>query len=740
MPTIVRSPNRAGEPEVEARVKTDLAPLIPRIRDDKAQLHTIAMRHWNIWAARHDSAAYKGRLRAYLTTGRRVIENWVSMLKRSAFPVSGKWYEVNARTKESEDRAPTVQSLFHRELTEYMAIRRKASPMLRGLVVLGTQPVDLGWRVSTREIPTFEEIASGGPSGRVLEERIKRVVEYLGPTLRPVDFFRFYVWPTTVNDLGDAELCFEDFLQAPGELERLSRSPIVPGLEKGKKANKLGFHIDPTQWAKAKDLLPRGEGASDKWTEQRRRLGARGFHAPMDLGAVASEMLDCVKGYWHVQLPGDEAASWYEFILAGDDIPLRVRQVSKLRGNPSYLTPKFCEVWEEFWGYGLPHAFESVHHFLNDVFNQGGDALTWSLNPIAAIDPDAFQDHTSIQMKPGAKWLVRMPRQSIAWMEPPKESGQVALAAVSQLVGLINDVGGVQPFAPGGKTTGKGRSVDTLGGLQILASEGQLQIADVIQNMEDTFFNPLLRAMYDLNVQCLDEPMLLNVEGVRGAALIQTNVTRAHLIGEFDMRWLASTYQYNQEVRTMQMNGMLQIVSRIPPELLAQDNTRFRIGEFLRIMYTEGLLLPHPQRVFQDASPVRAIDPELENELFRQGRGDEVTVSPADKHEEHFAKHLALAADPTLPPPVKELLMVHVQQTVLAITAVQMMLAEKAAMAQAGGGAGPVGLPPPGGGNGSDRLAMPDAPGRQSATSSMDDVARRMPRPGGQGPGGFPNG
>lgn len=741
MATIVKAPNRLMDSSVLEQTTRELVPLLKQAREDKFSLNMIAMRHWNIWAVRHDSAAYRGRLKAYLASGRRIIENWVSMLKRGLFPVSGKWFEVSARTVESEERAPTVQSVFQRELTEYMAIRRKSAPILRGEVILGTQPLDIGWRVSAREVPTIEEILgeAGSRSTRRLVETVRRVITYLGPTLRPVDFFRFYAWPTTVNDVRDLDVCFEDFLQDPRELERLSKVPILDG------DTSLGFHIDPKQWKQARELIPRGDGNGDKFIAQRRRLAARGFRSPMARTDDPSTALDCEKGYWLVQFDGDDAPAWHEFIVAGDDIPLRMREIATgLQGDPSYVVPKFVEVWEEFWGYGLPTSFESVHHFLNDVFNQGGDALTWSLNPIAAIDPDAMNDHTVLQMKPGAKWMVRMPRQSIAWMEPPKESGQVALAAVGQLVALMNDVAGVQPFAPGGKTQGKGRSIDTLGGLQILASEGQLQSADVIQNNEDLWLNPMLRRMYDLNVHCLDEPLLLNVEGVRGAALIQTRVTRRDLIGEFELTWLASTYQYNSEVRTAQMSAFLQILGRIPQELFAADNIKVRIGEFCKILYEDGMMLPFASRVFQEVQPVRGVAPELENELFRQGRGEEVKVSPADDDAKHLQVNGLLLIDQTLPPEIRDLVMQHMQQHIISQQAKQMMLMQQQAMQAAGGGPGMMpngdGAPPvpgqPGvGGNGQDRLAMPDAPGRLPTTTSIADIARRMPRPGGQGPG-----
>lgn len=193
----------------------------------------------------------------------------------------------------------------------------------------------------------------------------------------------------------------------------------------------------------------------------------------------------------------------------------------------------------------------------------------------------------------------------------------------------------------------------------------------------------------------------------------------------------------------MQMNGFLQIMSRIPPEVLAQDNTRFRVGAFLKVLYTEGLLLPHAERVFQEAQPVRAVAAELENGLFRQGHADDVTVSPADQDIEHLQHHATMLMDPQLDPAIRAAVETHLEEHFKALLAKNMMMAQQAAMQAAGVGSGMGGgmlgggPTPPGGGNGSDRLMMPDAPGRMAATASMDDVARRMPRPGGAGPGGF---
>lgn len=199
---VLRSANRATEPKVRDLVSTDLVRVIARTRQERSMLTNQWLRYWNIWYARHDQQAYRGNLSVYLAIGRRVIETWVTKLKNDAFPPSGKWFQVEAEDLESEDKVVVITSLFNKYL-RYMGVRRKFTPLMRTLLVTGNAPVDVGWKQQIREMPAIMEVLNDSGTGKRMEETIARVVQYLGPTARPVDPCRMFVYPTTVNDISE---------------------------------------------------------------------------------------------------------------------------------------------------------------------------------------------------------------------------------------------------------------------------------------------------------------------------------------------------------------------------------------------------------------------------------------------------------------------------------------------------------------------------------------------------------
>lgn len=738
MPAIIRQPNLAPSTAIAKKVREEYGPLVQRTRNERLLLNQQWLRYDNILKVRHDSASYHGRHRTYLAIGRRVIENWVTKLKNDLFPDSGKWFVVKAESRDSEEGVELLTSLYRRYLWDYMRVRRKSGPILRQLVTFGTSPIDVGWRFTQREVPTLERVwAESGENLERSREVVKKIVDYVGPTCRPVDLFRWYVYPASVNDLSDLSLVFEDILLTRNDIERLGRTPIDP------KRPDLGMQFENVE--KALELIRGNDRAAMdmKFQAERQRLAARGLTSPVDTSEDPNQLLCCAKGYWRASLQQadergnmvEEIPQWYQVVTTGDeDVVLQVRPVVFWDGDPSFLAPKFVEVWEEFYGYGLPGTFDSLAYLANDVLNQGADALTFSLNPIAAVDPGAVQDMTTIRMRPGAKWLVRRPRENIQFIEPPKDSATAAMSSIQQLIALINDAANVAPFSGGGilGPRSRGRALQTAGGMAQIASEAMLQIHDVVQGIEDLWLDPMLRKMYSRTQQCLDVPVLLNVEGAAGAAFIQRQVSREDLIGEFSFRWQASTSNYNAQVRGQQMIGFFQQVGQPGiQEALGQENARISLKYLLRQIWSEGLQLPEPERLIEDIQPVRAIEAEMENVLFKTGRADEVQVSPADDDMRHLKTHDPLLRPGAVKQEVYQAVAQHMQEHLTGLIAKQQMQ-QMQAMGQLGG----PGMQPPGGPGNGGGPQLPQNPGRQAQTANPEDVNRTAGRlPGMEGMG-----
>ena len=452
-------------------------------------------------------------------------------------------------------------------------------------------------------------------------------------------------------------------------------------------------------------------------------------------------------------LPPADEPQWWTLWVVGDDILVHARQNPWWKQEPPYLAAKFAEMQGEFWGYGVMFLLDHFQYFMNDTMNQTGDGLVLSLNPIAAMDANAVQFPDSIRMSPGARWLMRDPRNSVAWVDPPKESAMAGIQVINFLVAMMNDVSNVAPFGGGGLQTAgraRGRAVQTATGMSILSGEALLQVRDVEENIEQGILNDMLDWMFSLLQQCLDRDLTLRAVGVDGAQLLETTVSRDSLLGNYDFEWLGSTTSFNQNVKTQQMLNFIQILARIPPDYLAQDNARVDWKYLLRNIWSTGFGDKEAQLIIKDIQPTRAVDAVIENELFKVGRGDEVTVSQLDNDIEHANSHNKYLQENAegMPEPTREQLMLHIQRHAASYAMKEMAKQQQAAQAAqqqalggvaaaltgqagAGGGqpgqgdaengqAGPVMTP--------SRTVMPIAPGRTPQTANEGDIERRLPR------------
>jgi hypothetical protein len=372
------------------------------------------------------------------------------------------------------------------------------------------------------------------------------------------------------------------------------------------------------------------------------------------------------------------------------------------------------------------------------------------------MDANAVQFPDSIRMAPAARWLMRDPRTSLQFIEPPKDSAASGVNVINFLIAMMNDVSNVSPFGGAGlQGTGRsrGRAVGTATGMSIISSEALLQVRDVVENIEQGVLTPSLKMMYRTYQQCLDRALLLRMEGVQGAALVETALDRDSLVGDFTFGWQGSVFTFNQNVRVQQMLNFIQILARVPPEFLAQDNARVNWKYLLREIWATGFGDREAQQIITDIQPTRTVDAYIENELFRVGRGREVTISPLDDDMQHAQMHDDLFAE-DLPPEVKQQVAMHIQRHAASYAMKQLQKqaeAQQAAQQAMMGGAAPpgpggppgaapgaspgppgAGGPPPGpGGMNPSGYALPQAPGRLPQTANEGDIQRQMPRPTG---------
>ena len=766
MPEPVLSPNLAKKKVVRRWFIKHVIPLIQNTRIERnAILRPQWLRYRRMWALRGTEQSYHGRLRLYIPTAHRIVENWQQKLKADLFPQSGKWFSCKPKSTVDDERACEVTAMMDEAIKESMQVKEKFPALLRDLGIIGTTIVDIGWLHEEKMVPTLQQILKDGR--KITQEVMKDVVLYLGPTFRVVDPFLFYIYPPTVRTIKEAQLCFEDQMVDEDTLERMARTPIDPDHPE------LGNQVE--NWAEVKDYL-RQRDTGDKFQAEQIRLAERGLKSRAELGRIdPNRPVDLTTIYWKGSLQDeedddgkliDEPPTWYKVLVTGDDIPVSIRQSPWWDQEPSYLAAKFAELTNEFWGYGLMFLLDHLQYFQNDVWNQTGDGLVFSLNPIVALDATAIQFPDSIKYSPGARWLLRDPTNSVFMMEPPKDTPQVGLAAVQAIASYMDTTANVSPSSPAPSPNGRGgsKAQGSATGMQIVAQDMQLQVKDVEECLEGGILTPMLPKCYSRFQQCLDVDLLLRMKGTRGNVLVERQVSRDDLIGRFTWQWQGSVWTFNQNVKVQHMMNFLQILARVPPDFLQQDNATVDWRYLLTQVWAIGFGDQEAERIIKDIQPTRAVDGDIENELFLLGRGDEVTVSPLDDDMKHAEEHDKLLHRRDLPDEVKGEVMAHVKRHAASYAMKKMQaqqqqeqqqqqqqLQQIAQVAQIvgmlgggrGGGKGQGGLAAllgggQGGGDGTQpptmtdgRTVMPTAPGRLPSTMGEGDVQRRLPRMGG---------
>jgi hypothetical protein len=696
--------NLALDPEITARVKAELLPLILQARSGRQALRDRWLRYFRIWSPRHDIQGYKGRTNTYFPIGRRWIEQWVTRIKRDLFPDSD-WFACRALRQDFEDRVPAKVALQKYWMRRYMRLRRHSLPFLRQLVMYGTSPVRNVWRCIEHMQPALRDVLEddGTPSGQTIQE-VEKVADFLGPTFEPVDLFAFYVWPVTASSVDSATLAFEDRCVSRSHVETLAAQPLDPANPKAGNVYE-GFSELLELYASA--IQSRGSSSSGaKYDALSIRLADKGFTAPLDQNLPAAlRPLDLTECSWTADLEGD-GQQRYLVTLGADSIVLRVQRRPFWHGGTQWLCGRFIEIAEEFYGRGLPEQFDHMQYFVNDLGNQSADAFVWSTNPIAVVDIGAVHDPTSLRMTAGAKWLANA--AGVQFTTPPQVAAQAGLEAVQGFMGMADNLVAPTPARP--MVPGQQSGPQDSAGLAAQLADSAVDLRAIVENLEDDILVPLLERSDILSQQCLDRDIVLKVAGQDGVELLEHPITVADLVGEYEWEWLGTTSALNQQVRAQQMVQGIALIAQIPPDQLAAEGVTVDWQYVLTQYWSLGLGLPNADRVLKSAGPKGPQDWRFENALARVNRAEELQVSPADDHRAHVQGHQPMLDKDVLTDDAHATLQKHVQDHIAFMMAaeVQKLQQQIAAMAPppplGGPPGGPMGPPGPPGG-------MPGAPG-----------------------------
>lgn len=630
--------NFATDPRLAAAAKELVIPMIKRARRNRIKIDERGRRRYNQWALLTDEQFYRGRANSYIPAVRKGVERLVTQAVRETFP-SDRWWDAQATAPEFEANVPGMKTLMDVQLKRQINLKRKARPYYRQLFIYGTSPLKAFWRVEQDSEP---EVVLGPKGPRVIR---KKMTTYDGPDVEPIDFFSFFVYPETCQDLSRARLVFEDVVL---DYDEIKDDPNYANLKRAKASAGSGTS---------------GSEALIKRQERLRRLGITEDELNDENFLFLTECygkFDFKDGLGRV--PAIITLAWESEV---------VRLQRNPYGQPPYFVGKDNEMVDEFYGHPRTEATDRLQIILNDAMNQDLDASSFANNPMVVVDPNFCEDYQAIALFPGAK--IPAPPDAVKFDRPP-EAAYSQKEKIAFLNNLIADnLGSPASASPSPAASGQPRGARTFGGMQLLQAMASSDTKEVVEFQEDLVWEPLLAWIAKLNARFLADERVLRLAGQKGAPV---TVNRDTFGGDYAYEWLGTETVQNQTMRSAQMLVFLNITK-------GQGGPGWRVNmpKLLRTWWEHQGLKGGDEIIIEDQA-MTPVPPQLENEIVLVGRA--ITVAPQDNDPEHIAIHDSLARQ--LPPgPELERLVGHIrahqQQFVLKQQMAQAEAAQRAAMA-----------------------------------------------------------
>ncbi len=519
-----------------------------------------------------DGQRYLGRSNAYIPIWARARKTLVSTLSQSLFP-SDEYLDVTDKEKPHDagsDNAKAVKTYIQWEFEKNAKVREQIKPFLGDLVDNGVA-IGKYW---------YEAPSSGGKKAPDLQQlmtfdQYKTCAPREGLRFSPRSIFDWYVFPININDLSEATLIFED-LDVP-------RSYIK---ERARKQ----------EWENTDIALEAPEVPDHNLNLQDNNVEAIGNPAstqPMgnsDIGGIRTVTeIWCNAvlpnpAYMENEVPGTPIPC--KIVMAGD-VLLQVVRNPFWTQAPPYLAARDLPTPGQFFPKGTGHLARALQYLVNDFTNQLNDNGTYAMNPVAIVNPGLLAGALT-PLKPGAVWPTTDVNNGIKFDRPPIEQIQYGMNLVSTYSGMMADLTGATPSLQG---QAGGKNSKTATGMQILQKNASTPLKDLVEDIENSVLNPLMFACWVLAQQYRAPEFMAEVMSLDPATgldqLKAIKLKKADLLGNFTLRWLASSQAANQAQRAGQVIQMLQILPPLMP-LLQQAGYAVNPAVPLKRLYADG--------------------------------------------------------------------------------------------------------------------------------------------------------
>lgn len=587
--------NYANDSEVVARFNDYTRDRLQQTRNNRRDLEEQWLDDLRLWSCVLDNEGYTGHSLNFVPELNNQVETSVERSLTALFPSDDPFVAVALKAIDAAN-AKKITAAVRYELEDKARLFTTYDSHLRGKIIFGTSVLKQTFEKKMHTIWTRDE--KGNP-------KKSEVPKVFGVQVRPVDIFRWYVFPEVCANLSEAELQFEDQVMSRHVLDD------VQGL---------------ANLADIKPITANMRDVDHDWVDSERMVIVR-------LSNALARYRDSVL----------MTEVWLDFQLTknGPRVPCRAwianrQTVVMLKKNPywyqesPYLGSRYViRPGGIYYGLSLPDKIRSMQYQMNDLMNQTMDSITYALNPIAVIDPALAGDVNSMKLRPGARWLGSP--EGIQFTSFPDVS-QAGLRAISEIRGQIAQFSDNTPgVAP--QLTGKARSATQASIIQ--SSVGaRSRVQSKLE--ENDVLSPLCKRTHILMQQYMKDEWIIRVQGADEGSWTAVHVKPADIVGEVDFLWKGQSEEEKTAVYTQQLlafyQAALQVAQVMPGEIDLP-------ALFIRVA-KEGFRISDLDSIFKSLRDKKSVDPMVENQALKEEM--DVDINNGDDDEMHIGLHTKL--------------------------------------------------------------------------------------------------
>ena len=614
--------NYASDEELSGRALELVRSIGIELETRRSSLNEKYLEYYNSYRCQFDVRYYNGESQVYIPEIRKIVEQWVSRVKKALFPTDDV-FEVEPIDPEQEDEAELIEDYLKWTIDKRVKLKSSIDRFLRNLGLYGWALVECGWEedikkvlgLAKRQKPVFTtevdpitgektQVETGEVETEVYET-VKEIVKKRNPTFDSLDNFAAYMWPNTANSI--------DEVYGVLTFSKPTLNDLLVKQHKGIYEN-IPDHVSERldmmdQWKWALEARLNVDGLSD---EEYRNIVPR---------------LTLIKYYglfnWGTETNPDEQETVITTI--GGNICIELRKCQYYDQDKPYLLARINELQNETHSMGIVAPLISMQWYLNDTAAQTFDSSYYSLNPIVKYNPGMVLNIDSIAFAPGAMWALSDP--TAADIIRPPEVASLGFQIMGAVKSYIEEYPGLQNVP----ITGRKAALH----IQALQEQYLVPIQQVVENLEETVMSPWLKKAYNRIQQFLNKAEIVKVTGKNGMKYWRT-ISPENLVGDYNFYWRGANQTTNLHVKSQQIAQYLNTLAPWVP-LFLQTQKIPNVQWLFEQYWSDGLGLKGKNKLFDSLADYPSLEPEIEN--FIMSLGKPLPTSVADDPQYHMQVH-----------------------------------------------------------------------------------------------------